>query len=83
MRLTVTVPDDVADQARHLAADTDRSVSAVVAEALAAHVASERRRRAFEAVDALIGSGAVVGDAEAELDAMRAASDRPDAALGL
>ena len=83
MRLTVTVPDDVADQARRLAADTDRSVSSVVADALAGHVAAERRRRAFEAVDALIGTAAVSGDVDRELDAMRAAGDRPDAALGL
>ena len=83
MRLTVTVPDDVADQARQLAADTDRSVSSVVAAAIAGHVASERRRRAFDAVDALIGSTAVAPDIDAGLDALRNAGDRPDAALGL
>ena len=83
MRLTVTVPDDVATQARELAADTDRSVSAVVAEAIAGHVASERRRRAFDAVDALVGTTAVGAGADAELGAMREDGDRPDAALGL
>ena len=83
MRLTVTVPDDVARQARELAADTDRSVSSVVAAAIAGHVAAERRRRAFETVDALIGTAAVSGDVDRELDAVRAGSDRPDAALGL
>ena len=81
MRLTVTVPDNVADQARQLAAETERSVSSVVAEAIAGHVASERRRRAFDAVDALIGTTAVAPGVDAELDALR--DDRPDAALGL
>lgn len=80
MRLTVTVPDAVADQAKQLAADTDRSVSAVVAEALAAHVAAESRRRAFEAIDALIGSADPDPEAaarfDAELRALRAGSDR-------
>ena len=81
MRLTVTVPDDVATQARQLAAESDRSVSAVVAEAIAGHVASERRRRAFDAVDALIGSTTIASGVDAKLDALR--DDRPDAALGL
>lgn len=82
MRLTVTVPDDVADQARQLAADTDRSVSSVVAAAIADHVAAERRRRAFEAIDALVGSPdpeppdpEAAARFDAELDALRA--DRP------
>ena len=83
MRLTVTVPDVVADQARRLAEDSGRSVSAVVAEALAGHVAAERRRRAFETIDALIGTAVVSPDADDELRAMRAESDRPDVDLGL
>lgn len=83
MRLTVTVPDDVADQARQLAAESDRSVSSVVAEAIAGHVAAERRRRAFDTVDALIGSAAVEPHVDAELGVLREASDRSDAALGL
>ena len=69
MRLTVTVPDDVADQARQLAAESDRSVSSVVAEAIAGHVTAERRRRAFDAVDALVGSAASDPDAAAQFDA--------------
>lgn len=81
MRLTVTVPDDIADQARQLAADTDRSVSSVVAEAIADHVAAARRRRAFETIDALVASGPADPDAasrfDAELAALRADSDRP------
>ena len=80
MRLTVTVPDDVANQARQLAAESDRSVSSVVAEAIAGHVTAERRRRAFGAIDALVGSAAPDPDAaaqfDAELDALRAGSDR-------
>ncbi|MGB3545191.1 hypothetical protein [Rubrivirga sp.] len=83
MRLTVTVPDPVATDTRRLAADTDRSVSAVVAEALAAHLAGERRRRAFEVVDGLIGTTTVAGDVDQALDSMRAGADRSDDALGL
>ncbi|OZC01467.1 ribbon-helix-helix domain-containing protein [Rubricoccus marinus] len=80
MRLTVTVPDDVADQARQLATESERSVSSVVAEAIAGHVATERRRRAFGAIDALVGSAAPdpngAAQFDAELDALRAGSDR-------
>ena len=83
MRLTVTVADDIADQAKRLAADSDRSVSSVVAEAIAGHVTAERRRQAFSAVDALIGSTAVDPDIDAGLDSLRGAGDRSDAALGL
>ena len=61
MRLTVTVPDVVAEQARQLAARTGQSVSAVVAEAVERHVAEARRRYAFDSIDALIGAG--TGDA--------------------
>ena len=81
MRLTITVPDDVANQARALAAESDRSISSVVAEAIAGHVTAERRR-ALDTVDALIGSTRVAAEVDAELDALRAASDRSDARLG-
>ena len=57
MRLTVSVPDTVAEHARQLAARTGQSVSAVVAEAVTRHVAEARRRHAFDAIDALIGTG--------------------------
>ena len=72
MRLTVSVPDAVAEHARQLAARTGQSVSAVVAEAVERHVADERRRHAFDTVDALIGTGS--GDPAAfdrALDEMR------------
>ena len=82
MRLTVTVPDAVAEHARALAARTGQSVSAVVAEAVERHVAEARRREAFETVDALVGSGGVAADAEAQIRQMRDASTRADAALG-
>lgn len=57
MRLTVTLPDAVADHVRGLAARTGQSVSAVVARAVERHVAETRRRHAFDAVEALIGTG--------------------------
>ncbi len=57
MRLTVSVPDIVAEHARALAARTGQSVSAVVAEAVERHVAEARRRHAFDTIDALIGTG--------------------------
>jgi hypothetical protein len=77
MRLTVTVPDAVAEHARQLAARTGQSVSAVVATAVERHVAEARRRLAFDSIDALIGSGD--GDAESfdqVLGTLRQASDR-------
>lgn len=83
MRLTVTVPDVVAEHARALAARTGQSVSAVVAKAVEHHVAAERRRHAFDTIDALIGTGGVAPDAATELRAMRDASDRDGRALGL
>ena len=82
MRLTVTVPDDVANQALTLAAESDRSISSVVADAIAGHVAAEGRRRAFDTVDTLVGSTRIAAEVDAELDALRAASDRSDARLG-
>ena len=57
MRLTVSVPDAVAEHARQLAARTGQSVSAVVAEAVERHVAEARRRHAFDTIDTLIGTG--------------------------
>ena len=83
MRLTVSVPDAVAEHARQLAARTGQSVSAVVAEAVERHVAEARRRHAFTTIDALIGSGGVAPDSDRVLHQMRGASDRPDDALGL
>ena len=65
MRLTVTVPDTVADHARDLAMQTGRSVSAIVADAVERYVAETRRRHAFDSVEAIIGTGS--GDA-AEFD---------------
>ncbi len=78
MRLTVTVPDTVAEHARQLAARTGQSVSAVVAAAVVRHVDAERRRLAFESIDALIATGdpnAAAGF-DQELDALRRSSDR-------
>ncbi len=82
MRLTVTVPDIVAEHARQLAARTGQSVSAVVAEAIERHVAETRRRHAFDTIDALVGSGGIGPDANAQIRAMRDASDRDDCTLG-
>ena len=76
MRLTVTVPDDLAHQARQLAADTDRSVSSVVAAAIAGHVAAARRRRAGDRISAFVGTGSVAPGADAALDEIRSGSDR-------
>ena len=76
MRLTVTVPDDIAEQARRLAAESDRSVSALVAEAIASHVAAARRRRAADRIAPFIGAASVAPDADATLEAIRDGSDR-------
>ena len=77
MRLTVTVPDDLAEQARQLAEATERSVSSVVAEAIADHVRAERRRHAADRISALIGAGGVSPDADAILREIREESERP------
>jgi predicted DNA-binding protein len=76
MRLTVTVPDPVADEAKRLAEATGRSVSSVVAEAVERHVATERRRLAAERIDALIGTVEVAPAADDVLREIRRASDR-------
>lgn len=75
MGLTASVPDDVAEHTRHLATVTERSVSAVVAEALRIYLATERRRLAADRVAALIGRAAVAPDADDLLREMRRASD--------
>lgn len=78
MRLTVTVPDAVAEHARQLAARTGQSVSALVAAAVERHVAEARRRLAFESMDALVATGdpSTTAHFDRELDALRQASDR-------
>lgn len=76
MRLTVTVPDVVAEHARQLAVRTGQSVSAVVSEAVERHVAETRRRHAFDTIDALIGTG--TGD-PTEFDEALADMRRDDA----
>ena len=76
MRLTVTVPDPVADEAKRLAEATGRSVSAIVAAAVERHVADERRRLAAERIGSLIGTTPVSPDADEVLREIRQASDR-------
>ena len=76
MRLTITVPDDVASQARRLAAETDRSVSSIVAEAISDHVRMERKKRAADRISALIGTDGVSPDADHVLREIRDGSDR-------
>ena len=78
MRLTITVPDSVAEHARQLAGETGRSVSSIAADALAKHVREERRRLAFESIESFIGTGdEAEGEAfDRELRALRAGSDR-------
>lgn len=76
MRLTVTVPDAVAEYARQLAARTGQSVSAVVSEAVERHVAETRRRHAFDTIEPLIGTGS--GN-PAEFDEALAEMRRDDA----
>jgi predicted transcriptional regulator len=77
MRLTVTVPDDIAEAARDLAAEADTSVSALVAEAIAEYVTDVRRRRAAERIQAVMAEAEVAPDAVQVLEQMRRESDRP------
>ena len=79
MRLTISVPDHVAASAREMAATTSRSVSSLVSEAIQAYLAAERRRLAAARIDALIGEGSIVPEADDILAELRR---EPDGAAG-
>ena len=55
MRVTIYVPDAVGKEAAKLARDRGVSVSSLYAEVMAAYI-KERRKRAVERIDSLIGT---------------------------
>jgi metal-responsive CopG/Arc/MetJ family transcriptional regulator len=76
MRITVNVPDPVAEEAEEVAEEAGISLSALFAQAVESYLARRRRDRAIERINALIGTGRVTPDALDELARGRAASDR-------
>ena len=71
MRVTVYVPDAVGKEAAKLARDRGVSVSSLYAEVMAAYIKEERRKRAVERIDSLIGTTYVAPDAVEQLHATR------------
>ncbi len=76
MRITVTIPDEIAREAKLLAAQLGKPVSAIYTEAIEMHVKALRRTQAIEAINSIIGQGGVAPDADEQLKRMRRASDR-------
>ena len=76
MRVTVHVPDEVGKKAEQLAKDKGVSVSSLYAEVIEAHVKEERRKRAFERINNLIGKAYVAPDIDEQIRQMRKESDR-------
>ncbi len=71
MRVTVHVPDDIGKEAEEVAKQAGVSVSALYAKAVAEHVRAARRKRAFEAINSLIGKVEVAPDFDEQLREMR------------
>ncbi len=76
MRVTVFLPDEVGEEAKKLAKDRGVSVSALCGEVIEAYVKEERRKRAFERINRLIGNAYIAPDFREQLDEMRKESDR-------
>ena len=76
MRVTIFLPDEVGEKAEELAKDRGVSVSALCSEVIEAYVKEERRKRAFERINGLIGNAYVAPDFREQLDEMRKESDR-------
>jgi metal-responsive CopG/Arc/MetJ family transcriptional regulator len=76
MRVTVHLHDVLATELRESAEANDRSVSAVVAEAIERYLAEERRRRLGNSVLELVGKIKVAPDVRTMLDEGRE-DDRP------
>ena len=76
MRVTVYLSDEIGREAKKLAKDRGISVSALCAEAIEAHVKEERRKRAFERINKLIGNTHVAPDFDEQPKQVRKESDR-------
>lgn len=76
MRVTIFLSDEVGEKAEELAKDGGVSVSTLCNEVIEAYVKEERRKRAFERINSLIGNAYVAPDFREQLDEMRKESDR-------
>ena len=71
MRITFRIPDDVGKKAEQLAEEKGLSVSSLYAEVIEVYVKEERRKRAFERINSLIGKAYVAPDIQKHLDGIR------------
>lgn len=71
MRVTVNVPEEIGKTAERVAKQAGKSVSALYAEAIEAHVKTLRRKQAIEAINSIIGRGGVAPDFDEQLQEMR------------
>jgi antitoxin VapB len=76
MRITVNVPEDIGKAAEQFAKETGKSVSALYAEAIEAHIKALKRKQAIEAINSLIGDTYIAPDFDEQLKQMRRESDR-------
>ena len=71
MRITFRIPDEVGKKAEQLAEEKGMSVSSLYAEVIEIYVKEERRKRAFERINSLIGKAYVAPDIQKHLDEIR------------
>ena len=76
MRVTVSIPDPLGEEAEALAREQGVSVSALYAEAMQAYLRELRRQEALESIRDLIGKVDIAPDALAQLQDERRRSDR-------
>ncbi len=71
VRITVHIPDDIAQMAEEVAKEAGIPVSALYAEAIEAHVKALRWKQAIEAINSLIGKTYIAPDFDEQLEEMR------------
>ncbi|MBS3966381.1 MAG: hypothetical protein KGZ60_03900 [Truepera sp.] len=76
MRVSVNVPDEIGKTAQQVAKEAGKSVSALYAEAIEAHVRALKRKQAIEVINSIIGKTHVAPDIDEQLKQMRRESDR-------
>ena len=76
MRITINVPDDVGEEAEHVAQAEGVSMSSLVAQAVRRYLEERRRAQAVERINALIGKAHVSSQAVEEIRRERRVPDR-------
>lgn len=76
MRITVSIPDWIGEEAEGAARDEGVSISALYAQAVELYLRERRRDRAIARIGALIGATEITPDALDELKRERAVSER-------